>query len=109
MSELMVTIHNHHPSLSGHFPGHPVVPAVVILSEIMDAVRRNTTRSIVFSAIPHAKFLTPLAPGEELLIALQQEAEDTVAFTCRVGARLVAKGSFQYIIAASISGAENAS
>jgi 3-hydroxymyristoyl/3-hydroxydecanoyl-(acyl carrier protein) dehydratase len=109
MSELTVTIHSHHPSLSGHFPGHPVVPAVVILSEIMDAVRRTTARTIVFSAIPQAKFLTPLAPGEELLIALQQEAEDRVAFTGRVGARLVAKGSFRYTFAASIRGVENAS
>jgi 3-hydroxymyristoyl/3-hydroxydecanoyl-(acyl carrier protein) dehydratase len=109
MPELMVTIQAHHPSLSGHFPGHPVVPAVVILGEIMEAVRHTNARSIFFSAIPNAKFLSPLAPGEELLIVLQQDAEDSVTFTCRVGSRLVAKGSLRYTIAASIYGAENSS
>jgi 3-hydroxymyristoyl/3-hydroxydecanoyl-(acyl carrier protein) dehydratase len=109
MSELTVTIQANHPSLAGHFPGHPVVPAVVILGEIMEAVRHTTARSIVFSAMPNAKFLSPLAPGEELLIVLQQDAEDSVTFTCRVGSRLIAKGSLRYTVATSIHGAENSS
>jgi 3-hydroxymyristoyl/3-hydroxydecanoyl-(acyl carrier protein) dehydratase len=109
MPELTLTIQAHHPALAGHFPGHAIVPAVVILGEIMEAVRHITARNIVFSAIPYAKFLSPLAPGEELLIVLQQDAEDSVTFTCRVGSRLVAQGNLRYAIAVSVNGAENCS
>ena len=38
-SERIVTIGTDHPSLAGHFPGHPVVPGVVMLGEIMNAIR----------------------------------------------------------------------
>jgi 3-hydroxyacyl-[acyl-carrier-protein] dehydratase len=92
MTELRVTIDLNHPSLSGHFPGNPIVPAVVILSEVIEAVRQTTARAIDVSIIPEAKFLSPLIPGEELSIILQQDGENNVTFTCRVGSRLVAKG-----------------
>ncbi len=34
MIERVVTIPADHPSLPGHFPGRPIVPAVVILDEV---------------------------------------------------------------------------
>jgi 3-hydroxyacyl-[acyl-carrier-protein] dehydratase len=107
--ELIVTIDADHPSLSGHFPGHPVVPAVVILGEIMEAVRHTLAPNIVFSGVPEAKFLSPLAPGEELLIVLQQDAEGNVTFRCQVGSRLVAKGTLRYAMDATIRGGGNSS
>jgi len=94
--ERIVTIGTDHPSLAGHFPGHPVVPGVVMLGEIMEAVRQRVRNNIVFVAMPTAKFLSPLTPGETLVILLEQDAEESVHFTCQVGSRLVAKGCLHY-------------
>ena len=69
--ELIVTIGADHPSLAGHFPGHPVVPGVVMLGEIMNAIREMAKENIVFVGMPSAKFISPLNPGEPLTIRLE--------------------------------------
>ena len=49
-----------HPALPGHFPGHPVVPGVVLLDAVVQALPRHAgyvTRVIGFPAV---KFLAPL-------------------------------------------------
>ncbi|MEZ5592806.1 MAG: hypothetical protein R3F53_19725 [Gammaproteobacteria bacterium] len=35
-------IGSEHPSLAGHFPSNPIVPGVVILDEVMQAVQQAT-------------------------------------------------------------------
>jgi len=39
--ERLITIRRDHPSLPGHFPGNPVVPGVVILEEVLEAIRQT--------------------------------------------------------------------
>lgn len=94
--ERMVTIGTDHPSLAGHFPGHPVVPGVVMLGEIMDAIRAMTKENIEFVGMPSAKFMSPLKPGEPLSIKLDQPGDGTTEFTCTTGSRLIASGSLRY-------------
>jgi len=94
--ERIVTIGANHPSLAGHFPGHPVVPGVVMLGEIMNAIREMAKEKIEFVGMPSAKFMSPLNPGETLTIRLHQEREGTTEFTCTTESRLVASGCLQY-------------
>lgn len=101
--ERMVTIGADHPSLAGHFPGHPVVPGVVMLGEIMNAIRVMTKENIEFVGMPSAKFLSPLNPGEPLTIRLNQQGEGATEFTCTTGSRLIANGSLRYHIVAEDS------
>lgn len=96
--ERTVTIGADHPSLGGHFPGHPVVPGVVMLGEVMRAIREITKEGIEFVGMPAAKFMSPLSPGEPLIIRFDQQADGTVEFTCSTVSRLIASGCLRYRI-----------
>jgi 3-hydroxymyristoyl/3-hydroxydecanoyl-(acyl carrier protein) dehydratase len=52
-----------HPALPGHFPGHPIVPGVVLLDRIAAAIER--TRGTRLAKISAVKFLAPLKPDED--------------------------------------------
>ena len=99
-AERIVTIGANHPALAGHFPGHPVVPGVVMLGEIMGAIREMAKENIEFVGMPSAKFMSPLIPGEPLTIRLDQQGDGATEFTCTAGSRLVATGCLQYRVAA---------
>ena len=102
-TEWIVTIGANHPSLAGHFPGHPVVPGVVMLGEIMNAIREMAKENIEFVGMPSAKFLSPLTPGETLTIRLDQQADGTMEFTCTTGSRVITSGCLRYRIVADAS------
>ena len=84
-----------HPSLSGHFPGNPVVPAVVLLDEILAAIR--TRGDFELRSIPSAKFLLPVRPDERIALSVHFTADSTLWRARFQGLRdsaLVFEGSF---------------
>ena len=62
-----------HPSLPGHFPGHPVVPGVVLLDHVLEAIEA-THGPLGALRLPQVKFVQPLLPGERAEVALEGEA-----------------------------------
>ena len=62
-----------HPSLPGHFPGRPVVPGVVILDCVREALvsQRNAWQ---LTGLPAVKFLRPLLPAQGFKIQLSGDA-----------------------------------
>lgn len=52
-----------HPSLPGHFPGHPVVPGVVLLDRVLQAIEQRHGPMPALQ-LPQVKFLQPLLPGQ---------------------------------------------
>jgi len=81
-----------HPALPGHFPGRPIVPGVLLLDAVLQALRG--ARAGRPARLLRAKFAAPVAPGTEVEIALapRGEAPERFAFTCRAGGAVVLLG-----------------
>jgi 3-hydroxymyristoyl/3-hydroxydecanoyl-(acyl carrier protein) dehydratase len=89
-SEKTAVIDADHPAIAGHFPGHPVVPAAMILMEVMAAVSAGTRERVV--AVPRVKFVSALEPGEAFAIRWEHAPDGLIAFTCAAAGRPVAMG-----------------
>ena len=59
-----------HPSLPGHFPGHHVVPGVVVLERVIDAIEHGHG-PLGALRLPQVKFMQPLLPGEAARVVLE--------------------------------------
>ena len=85
-----------HPAFAGHFPGHPVLPGVALLSLVLEAI---ATRPVLLSrlgaapSLDNAKFLSPVLPGATLRLALREQGRG-VAFDIYNGSTAVARGQF---------------
>ncbi|MBL8261863.1 MAG: hypothetical protein JNM58_05500 [Xanthomonadaceae bacterium] len=66
-----------HPALPGHFPGHPVVPGVVVLDRVLAAIEA-VHGPLGPLRLPQVKFVQPLLPGEEVRIEIDPVAVDGV-------------------------------
>ena len=67
------SIPHDHPCLPGHFPGHPLVPGVVLLDQVVAAI--ETGHSLLGPLrLPQVKFLQPLRPGEAARVELDGAA-----------------------------------
>lgn len=80
-----------HPALDGHFPGNPVVPGVLLLSEVI----RIAAGSGRITGIKHAKFHAPLRPGQAYAISLSDESPASIKFVIRRGQTTIASGLLQ--------------
>ena len=96
--ERTVAISRDHPALSGHFPGRPIVPGVVVLDEVIETLKAEYGQGLVVTGLPAVKLSSPLLPEERLTITVEPADHETVAFTCRVEQRLVASGSIRFIL-----------
>jgi 3-hydroxyacyl-[acyl-carrier-protein] dehydratase len=71
-----------HPALPGHFPGRPVVPAVLILDKVRGAVRA-WNENCRMNGISYAKFTAVLLPGETFTIGFNSADLKRISFDCR--------------------------
>lgn len=69
-----------HPAFAGHFPGMPIVPGVVLLDEVMHAIVTDSGMPAATWQVSSVKFLSPLKPGESIIIEHEQSANGTVKF-----------------------------
>ncbi len=91
--EVRRAIKSDHPSLPGHFPGAPLVPGVVILDEVLDALtERFPEREL--TAIRTVKFLAPLKPEQPFAIRFAPTREDwgQIKFCCYIEERVIVEG-----------------
>ncbi len=67
------------PFFVGHFPGHPIMPAVLVIEAmaqmggvlLMTMIEQPETKLVYFSSIERAKFRRPVVPGDQLYFELE--------------------------------------
>jgi len=95
------------PHFEGHFPGHPVMPGVLILEALAQAGALLAARAvsfdpakqvIYFMAIDKAKFRKPVVPGDVLRLEVTPLRKGGAIWKmrgeARVGEALVAEAEF---------------
>jgi UDP-3-O-[3-hydroxymyristoyl] N-acetylglucosamine deacetylase/3-hydroxyacyl-[acyl-carrier-protein] dehydratase len=62
------------PFFAGHFPGHPIMPGVLIIEAmaqvggllLMDAIENPETKIVLFMALDNVKWRRPVTPGDQI-------------------------------------------
>ena len=98
MSDLTFSIAKNHPCLAGHFPGQPVVPGVVILTEVCALLKQHDP-SAVIDGVRKVKFLQKLLPEQTCWVVFNRRLKQQWRFEVwaqgfNQPATLLAGGSF---------------
>ena len=111
--ERIVAIKNvtiNEPFFTGHFPGYPIMPGVLVVEAmaqaggvlLMSAIPDPDTKLLFFAGIEKARFRQPVVPGDQLRIEVDVKAwrmnagrMDGKAF---VGSKRVAEASISCVV-----------
>ena len=98
----------------GHFPGHPVMPGVLLLESmaqvagVLILVTRNTPGALsYFATVEKARFRHPVRPGDtvetEAILEVLRGAVAKVTVTGRVDGQVVVEGDYTFFTTAGAS------
>lgn len=98
---MQFSIPHDHPCLPGHFPGRPVVPGVVVLDVVLQALARRGFEPERLR-LPQVKFVQPLLPGQLADIVLDGPPDAMAPWRFRVecDGRTIASGMIESMDAA---------
>ncbi len=71
---MQFSIPSDHPCLPGHFPGRPLVPGVVVLEQVLQAVAIVQGQAVGALRLPQVKFMAPLLPDQQARVELEGQA-----------------------------------
>lgn len=96
-----VDVAANHPAFEGHFPGHPMLPGVALLAEVIEAVMGDARLAAMVGQVPQptvVKFLHPVGPGARLTIGFEATAR-ALRFSVRSadGEFEAASGQFEIV------------
>src|SRR5665213_2673147 len=83
-----------HPALAGHFPGQPIVPGVVLLDEVVQAIQAQ--RHLPTGAgwrIEVVKFHQVVLPDQPLQLDYEADSGGAFAFELHCAGSLAASGT----------------
>jgi len=83
-----------HPCRAGHFPHQAIVPAVVLLECLLEALEGRSEQNPIIT-IPAVKFLAPLKPDQPFSICPDVALRGRMRFECRGGERVIARGELE--------------
>jgi beta-hydroxyacyl-ACP dehydratase FabZ len=67
------------PFFQGHFPGHPIMPGVLIVEAmaqtggvlLMEGIPDRAGKVVYFMGLDHVRFRRPVAPGDQLRMEVE--------------------------------------
>jgi 3-hydroxyacyl-[acyl-carrier-protein] dehydratase len=80
-----------HPVFAGHFPGHPIIPGVLLLDWTQTAIEAALGQPV--QTLNEAKFHSPATPADTLTLEFDIGAV-SVRFEIRSAVRKIASGRF---------------
>jgi len=89
-NHLLVQVHikRDHALLTGHFPGHPVVPGVVMIQMITEILADSLQEELELKELGRVKFLSLVDPNVhpclEFELAIKQEDPQSCQFDARI-------------------------
>jgi 3-hydroxymyristoyl/3-hydroxydecanoyl-(acyl carrier protein) dehydratase len=81
-----------HRAADGHFPGNPIIPGAVLLSEVLLAIEAVLNVSLLPCQVKAAKFFYPARPGDRVKIEFTGHGEGEIKFICTVNEKTVLVG-----------------
>jgi len=86
------------PFFAGHFPGHPIMPAVLIIEAmaqvggvlLLNTVEHPESKLVYFMGIDQARFRKPVVPGDQLVFDLHLER--LKSRTCKMSGQAFVRG-----------------
>jgi 3-hydroxyacyl-[acyl-carrier-protein] dehydratase len=64
------------PVFAGHYPGFPVLPGVYLIELVSQVVRASQGDRCELVTLDRCRFLSPVAPGDELRIEVSMSHRD---------------------------------
>ncbi len=80
-----------HPCLSGHFPGNPIVPAVVLIDHIIYGIKQEYP-NISIRNIAQLKFIKPLKPDQLAKVIVTEKNAHTLQVRIELKQQIIVKG-----------------
>jgi 3-hydroxymyristoyl/3-hydroxydecanoyl-(acyl carrier protein) dehydratase len=90
MGALEISFSVDHPAARGHFPGNPIIPGAVLLSEVLRAVGAGLGSDLSRYRVSSAKFPSPSRPGDRVGIEFSASGAG-IGLVCSVAGRTVLK------------------
>ncbi len=89
----LYTVPCDHPAFTGHFPGEPILPGVVLLDIALQTIAVASHISFSHCSINTVKFLHPARPGDELSISHRHTDSGMIHFDISTASHKIASGS----------------
>ncbi len=95
MADLEYFFDPDHPAARGHFPGNPIVPGAVLLSEVLLAVEAELGVRLLPCHLKSVKFLRPVRPGDRVHIRYSGRGDPDLRISCSAGEHPVLTGELR--------------
>jgi 3-hydroxyacyl-[acyl-carrier-protein] dehydratase len=99
------------PQFQGHFPGHPIMPGVMLIEAMAQAAAALVVatigddaegRVVYFMTIDNARFRKPVTPGDQVRIEVKKERQRGAVWkfkgTCTVEGAVTSEATFSAMI-----------